>query len=143
MVVGFWPNATIRPTVRSYIVEKSAKNSERSVTPASQTNRLVPKLLITQVKMASGPVSRILYDARFRAPWRSFLGPADRSAAQAAYPRVITGRADPPLLFGLAPRGVCRAAGIAACAVGSYPTVSPLPCAAAVEDPPEVSPPTD
>ena len=38
-----------------------------------------------------------------------------------------TGRASPPLLFGLAPRGVCRAADIAAGAVGSYPTFSPLP----------------
>ncbi len=32
-----------------------------------------------------------------------------------------------PSLFGLAPGGVCRAAAIAGGAVGSYPTVSPLP----------------
>ena len=32
-----------------------------------------------------------------------------------------------PSLFGLAPGGVCRAAGVAACAVRSYRTVSPLP----------------
>jgi len=32
-----------------------------------------------------------------------------------------------PSLFGLAPGGVCRAAAIAGSAVGSYPTVSPLP----------------
>jgi len=38
-----------------------------------------------------------------------------------------TGRAGPPLLFGLAPRGVFRAPGIADGAVGSYPTFSPLP----------------
>ncbi len=37
------------------------------------------------------------------------------------------GRASPPLLFGLAPRGVCRAGDIAAAAVGCYPTFSPLP----------------
>jgi len=42
----------------------------------------------------------------------------------------LTGRAGPPLLFGLAPRGVYRAADIAARAVGSYPTVSPLPSGA-------------
>src|SRR3954469_23566585 len=30
-------------------------------------------------------------------------------------------------LFGLAPGGVCRAASVAGRAVGSYPTVSPLP----------------
>ena len=43
----------------------------------------------------------------------------------------LTGRAGPPLLFGLAPRGVYRAADIAVRAVGSYPTVSPLPSARA------------
>jgi len=41
--------------------------------------------------------------------------------------RARTGRAGPPLLFGLAPRGVFRAPGITAGAVGSYPTFSPLP----------------
>ena len=38
-----------------------------------------------------------------------------------------TGRTSPPLLFGLAPRGVYRASTVAARAVGSYPTFSPLP----------------
>ena len=42
------------------------------------------------------------------------------------------GRASPPLLFGLAPRGVCRASGVTTGAVGSYPTFSPLPCAASL-----------
>jgi hypothetical protein len=42
---------------------------------------------------------------------------------------VHAGWASPPLLFGLAPRGVFRAPGIAAGAVGSYPTFSPLPSA--------------
>ena len=37
------------------------------------------------------------------------------------------GRASPPLLFGLAPRGVCHAGDITVAAVGSYPTFSPLP----------------
>ena len=53
------------------------------------------------------------------------------------------GRASPALLFGLAPRGVYRAPDVTIGAVGSYPTVSPLPDAAAVEDLPEVSPPAD
>ena len=53
------------------------------------------------------------------------------------------GRASPALLFGLAPRGVCRAPDVATGAVGSYPTVSPLPSAAAIEDLPEVLPPAD
>ena len=39
----------------------------------------------------------------------------------------LAGRASPPLLFDLAPRGVFRAPGITAGAVGSYPTFSPLP----------------
>ncbi len=38
-----------------------------------------------------------------------------------------SGRAGPPLLFGLAPRGVFRAPDVATRAVGSYPTFSPLP----------------
>ena len=70
---------------------------------------------------------------------RSFLWAADRSTARCGLPEGlartpkrparVTGRASPPLLFGLAPRGVYRAADIAARAVGSYPTVSPLPSA--------------
>ena len=40
-----------------------------------------------------------------------------------------TSWASSPLLFGLAPRGVCRAPDVATGAVGSYPTVSPLPSA--------------
>ena len=59
----------------------------------------------------------------------------------AAYPRVFnhcglhrnerrlrsSSRVGSPLLFGLAPRGVFRASFVAKRAVGSYPTVSPLP----------------
>jgi hypothetical protein len=32
-----------------------------------------------------------------------------------------------PSLFGFAPGGVCHAAAVTSCAVGSYPTLSPLP----------------
>jgi hypothetical protein len=42
-------------------------------------------------------------------------------------PEAPTGRASPPLLFDLAPRGVFRAPDVASRAVGSYPTFSPLP----------------
>jgi hypothetical protein len=45
----------------------------------------------------------------------------------------MTGRASPPLLFGLAPRGVFRAANVAIRAVGSYPTFSPLPLLRPIE----------
>ena len=50
----------------------------------------------------------------------------------AAYPRVLSSRASSPLLFGLAPRGVFRAPGVATGAVGSYPTFSPLPGSACI-----------
>jgi hypothetical protein len=52
--------------------------------------------------------------------WRS---PASSSGLPAAQ----TVRAGPHRLFGLAPTGGCRATAVASCAVGSYPTVSPLP----------------
>jgi hypothetical protein len=48
-------------------------------------------------------------------------------------------RAGSPLLFGLAPRGVFRASCVAARAVGSYPTFSPLPAELALEDVSQVS----
>ena len=47
-------------------------------------------------------------------------------------------RAGSPLLFGLAPRGVCLAAAIADGAVGSYPTFSPLPACVPYADIPKV-----
>jgi hypothetical protein len=42
-------------------------------------------------------------------------------------PESSSERAAPPLLFGLAPRGVCPAGRIAPSAVRSYRTISPLP----------------
>jgi hypothetical protein len=90
--------------------------------------------------LAGEPVSRILFaapcDRSHDASRRPFLWAAHRCAAPAAYPRVdppvscetgVTGRTSPPLLFGLAPRGVYRAPDVTIGAVGSYPTVSPLP----------------
>jgi hypothetical protein len=51
-----------------------------------------------------------------------------------------TGWASPPLLFGLAPRGVFRAPDVATRAVGSYPTFSPLPNAPTDSGEPQVLP---
>jgi hypothetical protein len=51
--------------------------------------------------------------------------PEGRSSAPSS--SLHTGWASPPLLFGLAPRGVFRAPDVAIRAVGSYPTFSPLP----------------
>ncbi len=79
-------------------------------------------------------------------------GPPIARRLGAVYPRVaqerrndptIAGRAGPLLLFGLAPRGVYRAANIAVRAVGSYPAVSPLPGGAIWKDRPEVWPRAD
>src|ERR1700691_5244048 len=42
-------------------------------------------------------------------------------------PESSSERAAPPLLFGLAPRGVCHAGRITPSAVRSYRTISPLP----------------
>jgi len=52
-------------------------------------------------------------------------GRADLDIDPAAFALACGGGA--PSLFGLAPGGVCRAAGVAAGAVRSYRTVSPLP----------------
>ncbi len=51
----------------------------------------------------------------------------DLSPAPATYPEVVTERTAPAPLFGLAPHGVCPASRIAAAAVRSYRTFSPLP----------------
>src|SRR5258708_39009668 len=56
-----------------------------------------------------------------------FLLAGDHSPAPATYPEVVTERAAPPPLFGLAPHGVCPASRITAAAVRSYRTISPLP----------------
>jgi hypothetical protein len=71
------------------------------------------------------PVSvlRILSDTKRQ----SFLLAANLFAAPATYPEVVTERAAPPPLFGLAPHGVCPANRITAAAVRSYRTFSPLP----------------
>ncbi len=90
------------------------------------------------------PVSRVLsVHTRKRAytGW-SFLSAFSHPNAPAAYPRLdrthctrsraphtrpLARRAVSRRIFGLAPAGVYRAADVAADAVGSYPTVSPLP----------------
>src|SRR6266849_2389013 len=48
-------------------------------------------------------------------------------AGSSDLPESKTERTAPPLLFGLAPRGVCPASRIAPAAVRSYRTFSPLP----------------
>ena len=75
------------------------------------------------------PVSRILSIPLARNWTVISLTPPRRSAPlarSATNTRGLNGRAALPL-FCLAPRGVCRAAPVALGAVGSYPTISPLP----------------
>jgi hypothetical protein len=58
---------------------------------------------------------------------RSFVWAGHCCTALATYPEVVTERAAPAPLFGLAPHGVCPASRIAPAAVRSYRTFSPLP----------------
>ena len=71
------------------------------------------------------PVSRVLSSvtARTVIPLGAW-SPTPSSSLPAAS---SSGRATPRCLFGLAPTGVCQAVTVARHAVGSYPTVSPLP----------------
>src|ERR1700722_2023333 len=86
-------------------------------------------------ELALGPVSRILFHAlrRFGRHFsRALAGPTERprganplGRTEATYPRLWDGPSS--LLFCLAPEGVFHATRLAARAVGSYPTFSPLP----------------
>ena len=64
---------------------------------------------------------------------RSFLWTVRCRTVLATYPDILTGdgpaglAADAISLFGLAPGGACRAVPVTRSAVGSYPTLSPLP----------------
>src|SRR5208337_157562 len=70
---------------------------------------------------ALAPARRpFLWDARRRAPQAT--NPSDR-----AYGQGPAGETRASLLFGFAPGGACRAADVAAGAVRSYRTLSPLP----------------
>ena len=111
--------------------------------------------------MADEPVSRILYGAALaglhrddhssspglaagiQQPTRGFILPRGlRRTKGSAFLRTNSvSRASSPLLFGLAPRGVCRAPDVATGAVGSYPTFSPLPALRTIRRCPEGFPP--
>jgi len=66
-------------------------------------------------------------------PLRAAVIPLGRPllAGSSDLPGSQAGRAAPPPLFGLAPRGVYPASGITSAAVRSYRTISPLPHLAA------------
>ena len=82
---------------------------------------------------ASRPVSRVLY-GRSSSPRRDGHSSGTPVAGRLEQPTRATGATDKPcgvsrasLLFGFAPGGACRAADVAAGAVRSYRTLSPLP----------------
>src|SRR5882724_1818601 len=82
-----------------------------------------------QVRRAAAgrAVSRVLFPALARLGWSS-VWDGRRRPPLAAYPRlVLSVWVTPRRLFGLAPTGGYRAAAVTSGAVGSYPTVSPLP----------------
>ncbi len=94
-------------------------------------------------KIASWPVSRVLYGLRPKAQtWWPFLLSGHCCPPRATYPDGRAGnspdRVSPaaPSLFGFAPGGVCHAASVAGRAVGSYPTLSPLPWRIPCGEPP-------
>ena len=68
------------------------------------------------------PEHRTVIPLGVQSPKRSSSLPAARCPKTPWSRRAVSRR-----LFGLAPTGVCRATSIAECAVGSYPTLSPLP----------------
>jgi hypothetical protein len=112
--------------------------------------------------MADEPVSRILYGTALaglfrddhssspglatgvQRPTRGFILPHGlrRTKGSSSSRTNSVSRASSPLLFGLAPRGVCLACGITAEAVGSYPTFSPLPAMRTMRRHPEGFPPS-
>ena len=82
----------------------------------------MPSLIVTGTK----PTQRDDHSSRSRIAL-GLKQPTRGSERRALANAMHTGRASPPLLFGLAPRGVFRAPSVATRAVGSYPTFSPLP----------------
>ena len=84
-----------------------------------------------KTRSVSRPISRVL-----STPLRTLCGHSSGPGlaprfTQPTRPLSPARQADPSkgaaVLFGLAPGGACRAASLAGRAVGSYPTVSPLP----------------
>jgi hypothetical protein len=103
------------------IIEKANKNSGRVCKPDS-----VAALSLGPTCVGVGDGTADDHSSRSRiAPG---LEQPTRGSQQVAPASALhTGWASPPLLFGLAPRGVFRAPDVAIRAVGSYPTFSPLP----------------
>ena len=74
---------------------------------------------------AGRPISRVLSEPKFRTVISLGVRSPARSSSQPA--ASCSQRTAARRLFGLAPAGVCLATHVATRAVGSYPTISPLP----------------
>src|SRR6202044_621979 len=116
------------------IIEKANKNSGRVCKPDS-----VAATSWSPLASEFSTARRDDHSSRSRiAP--GLQQPTRGSQQLAPSSALHTGWASPPLLFGLAPRGVFRAPDVATRAVGSYPTFSPLPNAPTVRGEPQVLP---
>ena len=82
-----------------------------------------------QVRYISGKVEGLPGCKPVSVPLRVAVIHLDRTLLPGSsdLPESKTERTAPPLLFGLAPRGVCPAGRITPSAVRSYRTISPLP----------------
>jgi len=93
-----------------------------SVLKASQpVSRVLDGIRAEPAYVTAIPLGRRLPGASSNLPGRPVWTPTPKQPCTCAQGRFA------PSLFGLAPGGVCRAAGVAAGAVRSYRTVSPLP----------------
>ena len=101
--------------ILSLLDSLQAMLSLQQTTSAEQVRRPVSRVLSTPRRAMDGHSSGTPVTGRLARPTR-----AATRKHRCRLPGV-------PPLFGLAPGGVCRAACVAARAVGSYPTVSPLP----------------
>jgi len=99
------------------ITELAGESVSRILCAALSSSRLAPRFSLA---LRDDHSSRSRIAPGLEQPTRGSQQVAPSSALH-------TGWASPPLLFGLAPRGVFRAPDVAIRAVGSYPTFSPLP----------------
>lgn len=127
-------NRTSFKNSRSSLAWMNGTSLNQQARPRAQPAELKSSLRSRARKIASWPVSRVLYGPR---PLRRenvaaihlgrMLPCASRNLPGRWAGNSPRGFPLAPPLFGLAPGGVYRAAPVASRAVGSYPTLSPLP----------------
>ena len=108
-------NRDVRPVVIREVMDRWAERAK----PMGVSPTCKPGSVSTRRYTAS---YRTVISLDVRSPARSSSLPAARRVNTPLSRRAVSRR-----LFGLAPAGVCRAGRVATPAVGSYPTLSPLP----------------